>query len=366
MNNKISIIGIGKLGICLALNLERNGFDVIGLDVNKSYIDSINDKRLKSDEPNVEKYLKSSNNFKATLSFEEAMENDIIFITVATPSLSSGKYNHSQIDNIVQKICTMGYQKNKKYLIINCTTMPTYCDKINQKISYLNYEVCYNPEFIAQGTILKDQENPDIVLIGSYSETASNIIDSIYKKICKNNPIIHKMSPTEAEITKIALNCFLTTKISYANMVGDIAYRVNCDPNKILSAIGSDSRVGNKYLKFGFGFGGPCFPRDNRAFGLFCEENGIYPHISYSTDLSNRSHLLNQLNYADKNLDKKTPIIFESITYKPESDILEESQQLKYAYELSEKGFNVTIIEREKIINKLKEQYGNRFTYSIR
>ena len=117
MNNKISIIGIGKLGICLALNLERNGFDVIGLDVNKSYIDSINDKRLKSDEPNVEKYLKSSNNFKATLSFEEAMENDIIFITVATPSLSSGKYNHSQIDNIVQKICTMGYQKNKKYLM---------------------------------------------------------------------------------------------------------------------------------------------------------------------------------------------------------------------------------------------------------
>ena len=83
-------------------------------------------------------------------------------------------------------------------------------------------------------------------------------------------------------------------------------------------------------------------------------------------DLIWRSHLLNQLNYADKNLDKKTPIIFESITYKPESDILEESQQLKYAYELSEKGFNVTIIEREKIINKLKEQYGNRFTYSIR
>lgn len=362
----ISVIGIGKLGLCLALNLEKNGYFVTGLDVNEKYIDSINKKELNSDEPHVNEYLKNSKNFIATNEFAQALKNDIIFITVATPSLPSGKYDHKQIDEIIEKIIRAGHQENKKYLIINCTTMPQYCKKINDKIKNLNYEVCYNPEFIAQGSIIKDQQYPDIVLIGHYSENAANIIEEIYSKICLNKPKIHKMSPTEAEIMKIALNCYLTTKISYANMVGDIAKSIGCNEEKILKAIGDDSRVGNKYLKHGYGFGGPCFPRDNRAFGVFCEENGIYPHLSYATDLSNKSHLLYQIKRFESEVDKNTIITFNTITYKPESTILEESQQLKFAYELTEKGYKVEIIEREKIINKLIEEYGNRFIYTIK
>jgi UDP-glucose 6-dehydrogenase len=173
------------------------------------------------------------------------------------------------------------------------------------------------------------------------------------------------MSTTEAEITKIALNCFLTTKIAYANIVGDISKKTNCNPDIILKAIASDSRVGNKYLKYGFGFGGPCFPRDNRAFGLFCEENGIYPHISYATDQSNKSHILYQLNDFENRISKNEIVNFNTVTYKPESTILEESQQLKLAYELTERGYKVNIIEREKIINKLKHLYGNRFIYTV-
>lgn len=366
LTNNISIIGIGKLGICLALNLEKNGYNVIGCDIDKNYINKINNKQLCSDEPFVEEYLQKSKNFIATDDIDEILKNKIIFITVATPSLPSGKYDHSQIEKVIEQIVKCGFQKEKKYLIINCTTMPQYCSDLQERIKQFNYEVCYNPEFIAQGTIMKDQTNPDMVLVGCESEEIYILLSEIYSKICINKPSFHKMNTTEAEIMKIALNCFLTTKISYANMVGDIAKKVNCDPDKILKAIGSDSRIGNKYLKYGFGFGGPCFPRDNRAFGLFCEENGIYPHISYATDQSNKSHLLYQVNDFNVKNSKDKIIIFNSITYKPESSILEESQQLKFALELTEKGYKVEIQEREKIINRLKELYGNKFIYTIR
>lgn len=366
MNKNISIIGIGKLGICLALNLEKNGYNVIGIDLNQQYVDSINNKNLISDEPFVEEYLKNSNNLIATTDISKSLDNDVIFITVATPSLPSGKYDHKQIDDVINKLLKYGKQLTKKYLIINCTTMPKYCESLQEKMKEYNYEICYNPEFIAQGTIIKNQQYPDIVLIGSNTDDIANVVENIYKDICKNNPSVHKLSITESEIMKIALNCFLTTKISYANMVGDIATAIGCNPEKILSAIGSDSRIGNKYLKYGYGFGGPCFPRDNRAFGLFCEENGIYPHISYATDQSNKSHLLYQLRHTENKISKDETIIFDSITYKAESTILEESQQLKYAFELTERGYSVHINERLQIINKLKELYGNRFTYSIK
>lgn len=364
MNNKISIIGIGKLGICLSLNLEKCGYEVIGVDVSEEYVNKINRKNLKSDEAFVEEYLSKSNNFIATTDIKKALSNKVIFITVATPSLESGRYDHTQIENVITQILQYGVQNEKKYLVINCTTMPTYCEKLHNRIKKYNYEVCYNPEFIAQGTIIKDQSNPDTVLIGCQSNEAYELIANIYKKLCINNPSYHKMSTTEAEIMKIALNCFLTTKISYANMVGDIAKKVNCDADVILKAIGSDSRIGNKYLKYGFGFGGPCFPRDNRAFGLFCEEHGIYPHISYATDLSNKSHLLYQVEQVIKS--GINNITIDTVTYKPESNILEESQKLKFALELVEKGINVSIIEKEKIINNLKEKYGNKFNYIIK
>lgn len=352
------------MGICLGLNLEKVGYSVLGLDLNDEYVNSINNKTLKSNEPSVNEYLKVSKKFVATTNLKESLKNDIIFITVATPSLQSGKYDHSQIDIVVNQLIEYGIQPVKKYLIIGCTVMPTYCETVQNKLKNLNYEICYNPEFIAQGSIIKDQQYPDTILIGCSNNDIGNVVEDICKSMCKNIPRVHKMSLTEAEITKIALNCFLTTKIAYANMVGDISLSVKCDPNKILTAIGDDSRIGNKYLKYGFGFGGPCFPRDNRAFGIFCEENGIYPHISYATDQSNRSHLMYQVLKTVK--DGVTNIVIENITYKPDSFILEESQQLKYALSLTENGINVTICERREIINKLKELYGNRFNYIVR
>jgi nucleotide sugar dehydrogenase len=362
--NNISIIGIGKLGLSFALNLERKGYNVIGVDVNLSYVDQINNKTLKSDEPNVEEYLASSKNFIATTDISKALTNDLIFIVVATPSLEEGGYDHSHIDDVIKSLRALGKQPTKKYLVISSTVMPGYCSTL-QYIKEYNYEVVYNPEFIAQGTIIKDQCNPDIVLIGSESEEPKNIIEEIYKKLCENNPSICKMSLMEAEITKIALNCFLTTKIAYANMVGDVASKTKCNPDVILDAVGKDSRIGGKYLKYGFGFGGPCFPRDNKAFALFCVSKNIHPYISQATDESNQSHLKNQISEFKKSHEFGESVVVEGVAFKKGSTIIEESQQLKFALELVYAGYDVTIKDCESVINQLKKIYNNRFKYVI-
>jgi UDPglucose 6-dehydrogenase len=356
MNEKISIIGVGKLGLALALNLEKKGFYVLGVDVNIDYINSLNQKKFTSSEPQVTELLKNSKNIEFSTDIKKTIENDIIFIVVKTPSTDDWKYDHSQIDEVVGELISMGKQDRRKDLIINSTTFPGYCDKIHEKLKNLNYYVSYNPEFIAQGSIIHDQLNCDTVLIGQSDEYAGNLIEKIYKKLCDSSPIINKMSRTESEITKLSVNCFLTTKISFANMIGNISERMNCNPNVVLSAVGNDSRIGNKYLKYGFGFGGPCFPRDNRALSKCAEEVGIDAVISKSTDIMNEKHLNYQIeNFILKNPNKEIPVEIDYVTYKKESTLIEESQQLKFALRLKELGYKIKLNEhREEVLNQLK------------
>lgn len=139
-------------------------------------------------------------------------------------------------------------------------------------------------------------------------------------------------------------------------MVGDIAERLSCDKFKVLEAVGNDTRIGGKYLKPGFGFGGPCFPRDNRALSKCAEEVGIDAVISKSTDLMNEKHLNYQIeNFVKENPNKENEIEMEYVTYKKESTLLEESQQLKFALKLRDLGYQVKILDqREEVINQLK------------
>ena len=241
----VSIIGIGRLGLCFALTLERAGYNVLGMDINQEYVDSVNDKTLVSHEHNVSTYLNESSNFSATTSLSQTLNHsDVIYVVVATPSLENGRYDHSQVERVVESIKTHGAVDNK-HLVICCTTMPQYCDTVQDQLASFGYTVSYNPEFIAQGTILRDQAYPDMVLIGEGSPQAGDILEEMYQRMTLNEPRIHRMSRTEAEITKIGLNCFLTTKISYANMIGDIVTRSGGCPDTVLGAIGDDTRVGN-------------------------------------------------------------------------------------------------------------------------
>ena len=360
----ISIIGVGKLGLCFSLGLEKAGYNVTGIDVVESYVTQLNNKTFKSNEPGVNERLLECNNFTATLDLKSTLNSNIIFVIVATPSLPTGRYDHTQIDNVVEKLIKYGPRKERVELVINATTMPGYCDIIQEKLKDYNYYISYNPEFIAQGSILKDQENPDMVLIGGRDEKSCKIIKTIYNNICENTPYIAEMNTLSAEITKLSLNCFLTTKISFANMIGDISEKVGGETDKILNAIGNDSRVGNKYLKYGYGYGGPCFPRDNRALGIFANDYDIDAIISKATDKMNIKHLEYQLNsfYRKNRTDK--PINIDGVTYKKGTNILEESQQLYFALGLVELGYEVIVHESVEVIEELKKLYKDKFKYA--
>lgn len=171
------------------------------------------------------------------------------------------------------------------------------------------------------------------------------------------------MSRTEAEICKISLNCFLTTKISFANMVGDIAIASGLPAHNILNAIGSDSRIGNKYLKHGYGYGGPCFPRDNRALAIYANDIGRPAPISIATDEMNGIHLDFQVQEFIENSPIDKDVIIESVTYKPNTSILEESQQLVFAESIAKHGYRVTIKESKAVIEQLQKKSGDLFSY---
>jgi nucleotide sugar dehydrogenase len=354
--NNISIIGVGKLGLCLGLNLEKKGYNITGVDVSEDYIKLLNDKTFTTSEPYVNEYLKESQNIFFTTDLKKSLENDILFIVVKTPSTIDWKYDHTQIEEITDQLIKYGKQEKRKDLIINCTTFPGYCNTLQEKLKEYNYFVSYNPEFIAQGTIIKDQINCDNVLIGEADKYAGDLITDIYKSMVESNPIYNRMDVTEAELTKLSVNCYLTTKISYANMVGDIANRLGCDANKVLKAIGTDSRIGNKYLKPGFGFGGPCFPRDNRALAKCGEEVGIDAVISKATDEMNEKHLQYQIDdFVKLNPNKEQIIEIDFVTYKKDSILIEESQQLKFALKLKELGYIIKILDqREEVLTQTK------------
>jgi len=366
--NNISIVGIGKLGLCFALSLEKAGYNVCGVDISSEYISSINTKQYKTSEPLVEEYLLTSHNLFATTELKIAVDMaDTIFAVVATPSLPDGKYDHSQLQSVCNKLKALGVQETCKHLVVCCTVMPGFTDVLQKELEPFNWAVSYNPEFIAQGTVIQNQENPDMILIGEANTEVGNQLEGIYHRFCKNNPKIHKMSRLSAELTKIGLNCFLVTKIAYANMIGDLAETIGAETDKILNAIGDDSRVGHKFLKYGFGFGGPCLPRDARALEMVAKENNCYSQIPFAADESNKFHLIKQVDLLEKKIPSKIdPIYFNSVTYKPDSVLIEESQQLKLAAEMAKRGYKIIINERKEVVDAVKKEYQDLFVYQVR
>ncbi len=363
----ISVIGIGKLGLCFSLVLEKAGYNVIGCDINERYVESINNKTFKTIEPKVKEYLKKSKKFKATLNLKETIEySDIIFITVRTTSLPDGKYDCSEVDKIIDDVINLGISERIKQIIISCNVNSGYSNYVQEKLEKYNYIVNYNPEWVAQGSIIHDQEFPDLVVIGENDEKSGNIIKNIYENICLNDPFFHRMDRLSAEITKVSLNCYLTARISMANMIGEVAIKSGVDPNKILMAIGDDTRIGNKYIKYGFGYGGPCLHRDTRAFINYANKLDIKPSMIIAAEEINKNHLEFQINEFLKNNSKDKLVIFDSITYKKGVTLIEESQQLLYAVEIAKNGYKVLIKEHTDVINQVKEIYGNLFIYEKR
>ncbi len=349
---KIGLIGAGRLGICLALLIEQAGYDVLASDVRESYVNGLQNKEIITTEPEIQSLLSDSTRIDFTTDNDKVIQEcDIIFTLVATPSLDDGSYDVSNVADVVSDFQRLGW-KNKdsligKSLVVGCTTNPGDCDVFAEKLSEVGVDVFYNPEFIAQGSIIKDLRNADMVLLGGYGHHVPEL-EKIYYGIQEPKiSYIHNMSTRAAELTKIAVNCFLTTKISYANQVGQVMIKdgMESEVDLVLNAIGSDSRIGTKYLGFGFGFGGPCFPRDNRAFAAYAQSVGVQSAIGETTDNFNNEHSDFLRDYFINRNRSELPFCFKYLTYKPGIDILTESRPYDLALALLEEGYKVYCLD---------------------
>ena len=359
---KIGLIGAGRLGICLALLIEQENYHVIASDVREDYVKLLQDKRLKSTEPQVEEILEHSINLEFTTDNRKVIrESDIIFTLVQTPSLEDGSYDVSAVWKVVEDIKKemSSIANYPKSFVVGCTTNPGDCDKFKDALPE-SVDVYYNPEFIAQGSIVDDLRHADMVLLGGRGQH-SGALEMIYYQIqnCFKVANVNTMSAKAAELTKIAVNCYLTTKITYANQVGQVMIRDGMEDEvvTVLKAIGGDSRIGTKYLNYGFGFGGPCFPRDNRAFAAYASKAGVETPLGATTDKFNDEHtkFLKEY-YVNKNKDNHA-YVFHYLTYKDGVDILTESRPYDLALSLVEDGYDVYCLDstaKDKIDPRIK------------
>ena len=370
MNNNVTVIGIGKLGLCLAVLIEKIGYNVLGIDIFPGYVQKLNSKTFKTNEPELENLLYQSKNFKASTDLKKGLDHsNVIFIVVQTPNSGGHKfYDHSILSNLLTKINQI--KPKNKHIIIGCTIMPKYIDEIGKLLiqNCENTTLSYNPEFIAQGEIIKGLQNPDIVLIGEQNSDIGTKIVEILSHIYQDssNPKICRMKPIEAEITKLAINGYITTKISYANMIFDVCSMSNASHTTVLEAIGSDSRIGNKYFKGGYSYGGPCFPRDTKALSQYINSEGINSVLIDATHQFNEYHSDLQFRQMKRKY-SDFQITFTDVTYKNNCKvpIIEESPKLKIAEKMALSGKRVIIKDRPSIIQKVKMEYGNLFEYQI-
>ena len=361
---KIGVIGAGRLGICFALLCEQAGYDVLVSDVREDYVKNLRNKFISTNEPEVSKLLSTSPRLSATNSNSKVIRDcDIIYTLVATPSKRDGSYDVSAVWDVVEDIKKVKKVEGKAF-VVGCTTNPGDCEEFQNELDKFGVDVFYNPEFIAQGTIINDLRRADMVLIGGKRNETYDQLCELYNRIQETPPKISIMSTTAAELVKLAVNCFLTTKISYANMVGQVMALSGMEDEipTVLGAIGDDSRIGRKYLNFGFGFGGPCLPRDNRAFAAHAKQLGLDYDLGSTTDNFNNEHATFIKDYFVYRNPENLPFYFDYVSYKKGTDILTESQQYRLCVDLLDDGYTVYINDIDAIMDRISDDLSDKYS----
>lgn len=365
---RAAVIGTGRIGLCLLLTLERSGYEVLGIDRDRDLVGRIMVRSHRTPEPGVDQALARARAFRVDddLRTLDEFGPSIVFVTVDTPGVDGGGYDHRNVDAVLAALTRRPVTGRRIDLVLMCTTMPGYVDSWNDAAAGAGYALSYSPSFVAQGTVLLDLQQPDVVLIGEADAEAGDRLVAHYRRTCRNQPAVHRMSRLSAEIAKLATNCALTMKIAFANAIGDLAVRAGAQPDRILAAVGDDSRIGRRFLEYGYGYGGPCLPRDNRALNLFARTQGMELLQGEATDEMNRRHLAFQVEECLRTSPALDPIVFDSVTYKPGSDLLEESQPLALAARLARAGRRVVIGEAVERVAELQARFGDLFEYRPR
>jgi len=323
---KVSIIGLGKLGLPMAAFFASKGHRVTGLDVSESLIRRLRNGECPIEETDLEPLL-SQQHIVFTTNFTDVLRSEIVFIIVPTPSLPNGRFSNEYVLNAL--FCLSDY---KGLVVITSTVMPGSCEK-EFKPLLPNAQLCYGPEFIALGSVLHNMAHPDSVLIGEDCKESGDKLE-VFHRTLYDVPIC-RMSLWNAEVAKLALNVSVTMKIGLANMLTDVCERIpRGDVNKVTNFIGHDSRIGHKYFGGGLSFGGPCFPRDGRAFMCVAKELELDCPTVKANDDFNQLHNENVVKRALTLLGGDTVSVL-GLTYKVNTNVIEESAAIGIAGELS-------------------------------
>ncbi|MFZ8790330.1 MAG: UDP-glucose dehydrogenase family protein [Acidilobaceae archaeon] len=372
---EVSVVGLGKLGMCIAAVLADRGFRVVGVDIDKAKVEAVNSGRSLIPEPGLEDLIrKNSKNLKATTDHYDAVkQTQTTFIIVPTPSKPDGSFSLKFVLDALEKVGKAIADKDSYHLVvINSTVSPgsmenrikPFLEEVTGKKCGTDFGLCYDPEFIALGDVIHGLLEPDFVLIGESDPQAGSILADMYKHICNNNPPIERTSFINAEIAKIAINSYVTMKITFANLLAEICENtVGADVDEVTRIIGRDSRIGSKYLKGGLGYGGPCFPRDNIAFARFAESVGVkaeLPITVHRTNLSQVRRVIKIIEQLNLNTDTKIGIL--GLSYKPDTPIVEESQSIILAKELSSLGYVVHVYD-PLALEEAREVLGDTVIY---
>ena len=349
---RISIIGLGKLGASMAAGMASRGLSVIGVDVNRQAVDALNAGLAPVHETELAEYIAANRDrLRATMDHSEAvLGSDISFVIVPTPSDERGAITLPYAQHAFKLLGQALKQKAGYHVfVVTSTVLPgatrhgllPILEQESGKKCGVDFGLCYSPEFIALGTVLRDFLNPDFYLVGEFDERSGDLLERVNGWV--SGAPSRRMSLENAELAKIAVNSFVTLKISYANLLSELCERIpggDCDV--VSDAVGLDRRIGRRYLTGGFGFGGPCFPRDNVALAFVGDAVGIDCGLLRENDDYNRSLSPRLVEKLESQLPPKgSTIAVLGLAYKPLSHVIEESPGIYLARALSDAGYRV-------------------------
>ena len=365
---RVSVIGLGKLGLNMAACMAYKGYEIIGVDSNTTLIDKLKRGESPLYEPGLREMLeKAAPHFEVTNDIDHAVKNsDIIFIFVGTPSTNDGSFSSEYVEVVAKEIGESLKNTDGYRLIVNrSTVMPgvtkrivsSIIEKTSGKTIGQDFGMCFNPEFMALGSAIHNFLNPDVIAIGEFDKKSGEILEKMYRDVCDNNPVIVRTSLTNSEWSKLSLNVFLTLKLSYANAIAEVCEKIeDGNVDEISAILGHDPRIGRKFLSGAIGYGGPCFPRDTKAFKAFTNAIGTKSELSDAAEAVNDRQAEKVVQSVKEILgsihSKKISVL--GVTYKPDTDIVDPSDQLKIVQGLLKEGADLRLSDPKGMENAKK------------
>jgi UDPglucose 6-dehydrogenase len=371
----VAVFGLGKLGAPLAVLLASKGHTVAGYDVDPRPAQLLAQGVSPVREPGMDERLAAmGGSFRAAATPQEAVVNSTMsFVVVPTPSDDSGAFSAHYAEQAAVMIGrALRHATDHHLVVLSSTVMPGQTrgafvpalEAAAGEACGARFGVCYNPEFVALGSVLRDLVRPDLVLIGEADPHCGARLEAFYREFCENEPAIDRMTFENAELAKLALNTFVTMKITFANALADMCERLPTgDIDAVTNAVGVDSRVGRKYLRGGLGYGGPCFPRDVLAYTSLARRLGVAASLAEATHLSNQTRLDALVATALGLTTRGSSIGVLGLSYKPGTPVIECSPAVDLASRLARAGRAVMVFD-PMAMDEARPVLGNRVTYA--